>query len=276
MGKADREKSHEEAKLESRISFFTFAGWLLVGVGSVFFGYGIINANNLTLNEVGDFVSGTVGSLWALAGLFFIYVAFLGQKVEMLYQREELGLTREELSATREELKGQREQMAIQNENLRKQNFENTFFQLVHLHNEIISGITSGDKQGRECFKIFYEHINGGYNREKAKNDFSFKKFFWQYYRGFESRLNHYFENLYRIFEFLDVSTIRDKELYINLALAQISSFELLLLFYYCKFYEKEEFVRLIEKYQLFKNLIPAELFSGEHSTMYESKAYHL
>lgn len=30
-------------------------------------------------SELGDFLGGTVGSLWSLAGLIFVYVAFLGQ-----------------------------------------------------------------------------------------------------------------------------------------------------------------------------------------------------
>lgn len=44
------------------------------------------------LNLLGDFMSGTVASIWSLAGLFFIYVAFLGQKQQLLNQQLEIML----------------------------------------------------------------------------------------------------------------------------------------------------------------------------------------
>jgi hypothetical protein len=44
-------------------------------------------------NEYGDFVGGVVASIWSLAGLMFIYVAFLGQKLQLLLQQLELRYT---------------------------------------------------------------------------------------------------------------------------------------------------------------------------------------
>ena len=89
----ERVKTKEEEKLESHIKIFSRLGWSFVVLGAGFFIFGLYQhfyTPDLDLNELGSYLGGTVGSLWALAGLFFIYVAFLGQKVEMLYQREEL------------------------------------------------------------------------------------------------------------------------------------------------------------------------------------------
>ena len=42
------------------------------------------------LHVFGDYSGGIVASFWSLAGLFIIYVAFLGQKKEIIYQQHEI------------------------------------------------------------------------------------------------------------------------------------------------------------------------------------------
>ena len=78
----------------------------------------------------------------------FSGLAFAGILIALYMQKHELELQREELSATREELKlqriameGQKKQLEIQNKTSEKQRFENTFFQLLDLHHEIISNL---------------------------------------------------------------------------------------------------------------------------------------
>lgn len=77
------------------------------------------------LSAVGSYFQGAVGSLWALAGLMFIYVAFLGQKQQLLLQRQEM--------------KEQEGQFRLQQKSIRKQNFETAsvadFFQFVTTFN---------------------------------------------------------------------------------------------------------------------------------------------
>mgnify|MGYP003717282061 CR=1 FL=1 len=84
--------------------------------------------SNIRLSEIGDYIGGTVASTWSLAGLFFIYVAFLGQQKQMLLQKLDLYYNRLEITATRKELEGQKEQMIEQNKAIKLQRFENTFF----------------------------------------------------------------------------------------------------------------------------------------------------
>ncbi len=49
------------------------------------------------LNLLGDFLAGSVGSIWSLSGLFFVYIAFLGQKVQILHQRIDIMAGQQEL-----------------------------------------------------------------------------------------------------------------------------------------------------------------------------------
>ena len=93
-------------------------------IGLVSFSY-MIKSNNFKLNEIGDFLSGSVGVIWGLAGLILVYVAFLGQKEQLINQGEELKLSREEQKLIRKEMKAQREQMELQNKAINNEQFEN-------------------------------------------------------------------------------------------------------------------------------------------------------
>lgn len=91
------------------------------------------------LTSLGSFAGGIVSSLFSLAGLFYIYVAFLGQQQQILYQRIDLEYNKEELLLTRNEIKNQSKEMKLQNETLMLQNFENKFFQLLTNYQKSIS-----------------------------------------------------------------------------------------------------------------------------------------
>lgn len=102
----------------------------------------------MSLNELGDFLAGSMTSAWSLARLFFIYVAFLGQKQQMIYQQdqlkinnEDLELNREEIKQTNETLKLQRKEMTKQNTTTKRQQFENLFFNLIQTHNQIVDDL---------------------------------------------------------------------------------------------------------------------------------------
>lgn len=119
------------------------------------------------VNDLGTFIGGFVASLWSLAGIFFIYIAFLGQKRQLILQQLEIKFNQIELKATRLELEGQKEQMMEQNATLKHQRFENTFFQLVNIHTFIVESMDlreNGDISsivavGRDCFKSFYHKL---------------------------------------------------------------------------------------------------------------------
>src|ERR1035441_5332630 len=89
------------------------------------------NVNFLSdLGNYGSYLQGTVASLWALAGVFLVLAAFLGQKQQLLLQREEL-------ETTCNELEEQKKQFAEQTKSIKHRDFENRFFKMVNLHHRL-------------------------------------------------------------------------------------------------------------------------------------------
>lgn len=172
------------SNINNKITVFRRLAWLSVIIGFIAFLIGIylLICKNQDFNEVGDFVGGISGSLWALSGLFFIYIAFLGQKIEIKYQQEDLALTRKELEESREVFKAQAEIMNIQQ-------IDNTFFNLLENHRKTIesisaiqtknNGLTKDLLSGYQILETIYKdwiyHFKIYSEYQKTGNIFNFK-----------------------------------------------------------------------------------------------------
>ncbi len=286
--------------------------WMLVaaGVGIGLYGVYMTLGPAYSLDEIGEFVGGTAGSLWALAGLFFIYAAFVGQQEELVYQRVELRSTREELQFQRDDLA---EQQILQNEQARKQIFESTFFQLLRLHSDIVHRIRYEDVDiqfvdgarpqsdrlsGREAFRSFYGRFDQSYRHwtnvittrpeyEQASSDprdvdredleQAIVQSYEDFYVDVQSDLGHYFRNLYQMVMFVDSSSaaLEEKESYMSFIKAQLSSYELLVLFYKgLSNYGRGNFKPLIERYALLENMPIGRLIDARHKELYGGDAF--
>ncbi len=232
---------------------------------------------------------GTIGDMFGVVNSLFSGLAFAGIIFTILLQSKELKLQREEIKSNRDEFK-------TQNNTLKIQRFENTFFNLLQLHHQIVHSIDyryykSKEKaamyqyampneekeivtiQGRDVFR---------YRFNKMKNDIKndglyFEDKYQNHYLDAQSDFGHYFRNLYRIIKFIDESEFfyddqneseeakfKIKYQYTSFVRAQLSDYELIWLFYNCLSRNgKEKFKPLIEKYALFKNL-PFELIANE------------
>lgn len=246
------------------------------------------DSKNYSLNLLGDFYGGTVASLWSLAGLFFIYVAFLGQKQQLLNQQLEIMYSQLEVKYTRLELEGQKKEMIEQNRTLRQQRFENTFFQLLRNHQEIVNSIDirrfynntwTIASQGRDCFKTFYERFKEKIKRTHNSNQIDVTiKCYMEFYNEHQSDLGHYFRHLYHILKFVNNATEiqeEDKFKYSSLTRALLSSYELTLLFYNgLGEYGENYFKPLIEKFSFLKNLDTGLLKEISHVYEYDELAF--
>jgi hypothetical protein len=118
------------------------------------------------------------------------------------------------------------EQLEKQNVTLRKQNFEDTFFQMIRLHHEIVNSITVQGTigyDGRDSFRYFYERLRSEYHMrlEGFRNGIVTKKgegsiefvndISESFFKDYQSHIGHYFRNLYNIIKFIDKSDINDK-----------------------------------------------------------------
>ena len=75
------EKSISKEQLKAKL--YTIIAFSFVLIGACGFIYWFISGNNNDLDKFGDYVGGVVSSIWSLAGLIIIYVAFLGQKQQI-------------------------------------------------------------------------------------------------------------------------------------------------------------------------------------------------
>lgn len=245
---------------------------------------------------------GTFGDMFGAVNALFSGLAFAGLIVTLLYQKEELQLQREELAQTREELKGQKEEFKEQNETLKRQRFENTFFNMLTLHQEIVKSFEFTDIATKR------HHTSNGWSENAIPKNYSGREYFkfsferkrcdcnGHFYNGLRgvldnvgingyddsetvTELDHYFRNLYRIIKFIDESTLisdfQDRYQYTSMVRGQLSPYELLWLFYDgLSTYGREKFQPLIEKYALLKNIRVELLVKKEDKDLYASSAY--
>lgn len=214
---------------------------------------------------------GTFGDMFGAINALFSGLAFAGLIVTLLYQKEELTLQREELKATREEMKSQRMEFEVQNKTLKRQRFENTFFNMLSLQQEIVANLSYAQHNGREIFEEAYiKNIRFSLIREGHKN---FSRL------PLTTIFDHYFTHLYHIFKYIHTSPlIEDDERYeyASIARAQLSRCELTMIFYYCLTADEcEKFKPLIEKYAIFHNLRPELLAKKDDKLLYADTAFN-
>ena len=246
---------------------------------------------------------GVFGDMFGTVNSLFSGLAFAGIIITIFLQSRELKLQREELTETREEFK-------TQNLTLRLQRFENTFFNMLSLHHDIVNNIdwmserwisdelvrrypialgrskgrmVQDVTKGRDVFELHYselkkqlrDYVDQGYISDNYKVE----------YQKCRNDFDHYFRNLYRIIKLVDTTQFTDipgsskefmeKYKYTSIVRSQLSTFELLWLFYNCLSENGIEYFKpLVERYTLFKNLRIEELANGRHTDLYDESAF--
>lgn len=253
----------------------TTRGWFFIYLGIfalfVVIGYVLLYVLNviwpLPFNNntgvIGDTIGGFMGPLIAIAAAVLTFMAFWVQYKANIYQRKDISIER----------------------------FENNFFEMLNLHQEIRNNIVfeieeSGKReqyQGYDAFDCLYSRcefassgkyakgvqgIYGKYGVEGAADMYASEYFV--------RCLDHYFRMLYRIIKYVDESILLTKEQkynYICIVRATLSWYELLVLFYNCLSKNgNKKFKPLIERYALFNNLRTEELATDEERKLYASK----
>lgn len=226
---------------------------------------------------------GTFGDMFGAVNALFSGLAFAGVIYAIFLQRKELELQRRELESTREELEGQKIAMIEQNKFLNKQSLEGTFFQMLEFHNYILGSIEIRNSQGepvkgKDCFRLWHNEIIENFEhgpKENRLNNEVIQYFYNAFYQEWQGSIGHYFRSLYNIVKFVHYSDLADKKFYTNLVRAQLSVYELLLIFYNCEYgMGKDKFKLLIEDYSLLKTLSKDQLIHPDHYCFYDTKAY--
>jgi hypothetical protein len=224
-----------------------------------------------------------------------IYVAFQGQRRQIIHQEEAIELNRVELAQTREELRGQKEQlelqkqeMQVQNQLALKQGFETTFFELLRFHREATDTLKANPGggpvrtplQGQEAFEHAAAALDSRLSVPPPKADHvhmreaALSEAFNAVCLADHSDFGHYFRTLYHLIRLADESAVEDKERYTSIVRAQMSNAELLVLMVNgLSDIGRAKFKPLIEKYALLEPLrITPCLRQFKHS--YKDEAY--
>lgn len=155
-----------------------------------------------------------------------------------------------------------------------RQQFENTFFQMLSVHNRIIEGIDLGSQyegeppfHGRDCFKEYFRRLNNHIrDAENAHGPTPLQKIqtgYRVYWEKSRQDLGHYYRFLYNFIRYVDQANLPQlkydeadpKVKYTRIIRAQLSDFELALIFYNALGDHGGKFRDYVGKYDLLDNL---------------------
>ncbi|MMZ56900.1 hypothetical protein D3C73_643680 [compost metagenome] len=236
--------------------------------------------NGLKREELGQF-----GDSWGFITSIFSVCAFVGVAWSVKIQRDSF-----------EQIK---EESKINNEMVKRQQFEGAFFQMINLLQSIIndmdvkyvdSAFKEQERKGRDVFLYFY---NGFRRANVTKKEFKIKSkaldsmgvfllsehlkwCFDQYYIDRQQDLGHYFRVLYNTYKYLDASEISmsDKKRFSNILRAQLSNYELLLIYYNCLGSHGDKFKKIAIDYALFDNMPINKLIHSDHRFVIDKRAF--
>ena len=286
--------NNEKAKAEKFngpvlfVALLLFGGTLLIYVLN--FGVSLSEKHKIWA-EFGDFFGGFLSAIFGLAALIaLLYTIRLQSTV--------LDISSEELRLTRGEIKNSTNALISQNDSMVDQRIDNTFFQLLNTHNEIVNAIEldlkliqrpPGSAKGRACFKYYLESLKENYfadvvdfgNTDKDSRKSVKEKIneaYLQTFEIFQAELGHYFRFLYNIFKYIDrdVADEDQQKFYAKLVRSQLSNYELALLFYNCQAdLGWEKFRPYVEQFALLKNLPINLLLDPNHRNgLYDDDAW--
>lgn len=218
------------------------------------------------LGEWGDFFGGVLNPI-------LTFLTFMGLLITIVLQQSEL-------KQSREEFKGQKE-------SLENQEFDNKFFQMLNLLNNIndrlVVNIKEKDLRGKDVFEYLkeklYHNINTQYNEHLYQNSLFnkcekdkksnflyddkflyFKNKFDNFNNEYDTTFKYYFINLYQILKYIDTYSNDENQAkeYTNMIRAQLTKNALILLAYNAigvQNFTTNQYQLLVEKYEFFEHL---------------------
>lgn len=257
---------------KKRCPVLIFIACVIVWLGGIW----IVNYITCTPEKAGVLgdSAGAINALFSSLAFAGVIIAMTLQRKELKLQRSELRLQRKELKVTHEQLEAQKEEFHIQNETLKRQRFENTFFQMMSLQQEIINNLNFSYEEQQKTITLKKEEsqylnltLHHRMNEEKetqssivpiTKTVTGRDIFSWIFDKAngngvretiskrgiaiyaslkYPEYFDHYFRHLYRIIKFVDESDLisrEDKYEYVGMVRATLSRYELVWLFYNC------------------------------------------
>lgn len=221
----------------------------------------------------GDFFGGALNPI-------LTFLTFMGLLITIVLQQKELKLTRNVLNDQRKEFEEQTQALKQQQIEMVEQTFDNKFFQMLNSFNKLVSSleltqnaVDRGDRYievltGKKVFKplvdsLFQDIIDGTpahQERELVPNLLHLISIYENFNDVNDEQIRYYFLNLYQLLRYVDQETPKsvDSKQYTNIIRAQLSKYELILLFHNAigiSRLSNTDYLELVEKYELLEHL---------------------
>ncbi|HGU9822323.1 TPA: putative phage abortive infection protein [Enterobacter cancerogenus] len=174
--------------------------------------------------------------------------------------------------------------------------FENSFFNMLSILQTLIKDMrvenSSGRKlaEGRHVFLYFYKNFKKEVRQKNGRRlDFNTNDYldvqqasllmsneYRIYFKNRAQNLSHYFRYVYNMFKFIHESELCnvDKKKYANILRAQLSNYELLMLFYNANFVHGKKFIVYVNSYAIMDNLPVEKLIYKKHVAFCDKAAW--
>jgi hypothetical protein len=166
------------------------------------------------------------------------------------------------------------------------QSIENTFFNMLKHFNALTASLETDIKddndpsakskaKGRDCFVYFFKGFHNTYDNQVDSTGMAtptlgdFKKIinnsYLSFYFFYQRSYGHYFNNLYNLLNYIDSNNFINKNLFASIVISQLSTFEIILIFYHILSDEGKKLKPLTEKFKLFDNISLNDLIDRRH-----------
>lgn len=199
--------------------------------------------------SIGDFIGGIVGSLWALAGVLFFYVALRYQKDEFQLQREELEKTRYILNT--------------QLSTLKKEQFENSFFKIFELFLNV--------KDDKELIILENAILNKSgivklKNIDDPRLEALFKgganDLFRRGLKQFAASINSFINLLKLLFNLIENESVVNSKFYSDIIVEHLNEQDKILLLFFIVNEKDEVLKKIILKYEVMRYIQTGKILS--------------
>jgi hypothetical protein len=246
---------------------------IIIGITiSVTYIYLLFKGGSINLSEkinitdfsaFGDFIGGVIGSIWTLAGVFLFFQALREQRKDTETNINLLKTQIEGLETTKKTADEQGKLLKIQQ-------FEATFFSLFKFFSELTTNlethqikddsVTKELIKGKNVFSNIVERLHKATKGEKNVGQWTDLYALREYeivYAEMEEILQPYFGILYRLLKIINDTDfeIEEQYKYSKTIRACLINSELLVMHYHRQRFINSEFIDLLKKYNLLKNL---------------------
>jgi hypothetical protein len=227
------DKENNITKIKKNQNFWKFSAFFIIIIGLFIIIIPFLSCFDKTfLIMFGTFSGGIVAALWSLAGILLIFVAFLGQQIQIIqqgieleYMRMEYSKTTEMLKMQKEEMRGQKEEMKLQNKLVYQQTHENTFFKMFNTYLELMDTAKGEDKSIliiERGLSHFIKNSNGKLKKDTISE-----------HQRLIGKFEIAIDLLENVFKWLDKSNYKEKDFHKSIVLSTMNDNVVYLLRYF-------------------------------------------